>query len=51
MFLSCVGPRSVTAISSDGITENLTTDLSRIRNSFVIARNTASTFKGKGLDA
>jgi adenylate cyclase len=26
---------------ADGITENLTTDLSRIRNSFVIARNTA----------
>ena len=33
--------------SADGITENLTTDLSRIRNSFVIARNTAFTFKGK----
>ena len=32
---------------ADGITENLTTDLSRIRNSFVIARNTAFTFKGK----
>jgi adenylate cyclase len=36
---------------ADGITENLTTDLSRIRNSFVIARNTAFTFKGKNLDA
>ena len=36
---------------ADGITENLTTDLSRIRNSFVIARNTAFTFKGKTLDA
>jgi adenylate cyclase len=36
---------------ADGITENLTTDLSRIRNSFVIARNTAFTFKGKDLDA
>jgi adenylate cyclase len=34
---------------ADGITENLTTDLSRIRNSFVIARNTAFTFKGKNL--
>ena len=32
---------------ADGITENLTTDLSRIRNSFVIARNTAFTYKGK----
>jgi TolB-like protein len=36
---------------ADGITENLTTDLSRIRNSFVIARNTAFTFKGKSSDA
>ena len=34
---------------ADGITENLTTDLSRIRNSFVIARNTAFTFKGKSI--
>jgi adenylate cyclase len=36
---------------ADGITENLTTDLSRIRNSFVIARNTVFTFKGKNIDA
>jgi adenylate cyclase len=36
---------------ADGITENLTTDLSRIRGSFVIARNTAFTFKGKSIDA
>ena len=36
---------------ADGITENLTTELSRIRNSFVIARNTAFTFKGKNIDA
>jgi len=35
----------------DGVTDNLTTDLSRIRNSFVIARNTAFTFKGKAVDA
>ena len=35
---------------ADGITESLTTDLSRIRNSFVIARNTAFTFKGKNID-
>ncbi|HEY8751344.1 MAG TPA: winged helix-turn-helix domain-containing tetratricopeptide repeat protein [Tepidisphaeraceae bacterium] len=33
----------------DGITENLTTDLSRINGSFVIARNTAFTFKGKAI--
>ena len=31
----------------DGITESLTTDLSRIRGAFVIARNTAFTYKGK----
>jgi TolB-like protein/Tfp pilus assembly protein PilF len=36
---------------ADGVTENLTTDISRLRNSFVIARNTAFTFKGKNLDA
>jgi adenylate cyclase len=36
---------------ADGITENLTTDLSRIRGSFIIARNTAFTFKGKNIDA
>ena len=32
---------------ADGITENLTTELSRIRNSIVIARNTAFTYKGE----
>ena len=36
---------------ADGITENLTTDLSRLRGSFVIARNTAFSFKGKNVDA
>jgi len=34
----------------DGVTENLTTDLSRISGAFVIARNTAFTFKGKAVD-
>ena len=34
----------------DGVTESLTTDLSRIRGAFVIARNTAFTYKGKPLD-
>jgi TolB-like protein/class 3 adenylate cyclase len=34
----------------DGVTENLTTDLSRIRGSFVIGRNTAFTYKGKAVD-
>ena len=35
---------------ADGVTESLTTDLSRIAGSFVIARNTAFTFKGKAID-
>lgn len=34
----------------DGVTESLTTDLSRIAGAFVIARNTAFTFKGKAVD-
>ena len=34
----------------DGVTESLTTDLSRIRGALVIARNTAFAYKGKPLD-
>jgi adenylate cyclase len=34
----------------DGVTESLTTDLSRIRRAVVIARNTAFAYKGKPLD-
>jgi TolB-like protein/class 3 adenylate cyclase len=34
----------------DGVTESLTTDLSLIPGAFVIARNTAFTFKGKAVD-
>src|SRR5207342_3103816 len=34
----------------DGVTESLTADLSRINDSFVIARNTAFTFKGNAID-
>ena len=34
----------------DGVTETLTTDLSRIAGSFVIGRNTAFTYKGKAVD-
>ena len=34
----------------DGVTESLTTDLSRVSGAFVIARNTAFTFKGKPID-
>jgi TolB-like protein/DNA-binding winged helix-turn-helix (wHTH) protein/Flp pilus assembly protein TadD len=35
---------------ADGVTENLTTDLSRMRGAFVIGRNTAFTYKGKVID-
>jgi TolB-like protein/class 3 adenylate cyclase/cytochrome c-type biogenesis protein CcmH/NrfG len=35
---------------ADGITEDLTSDLSRIAGSFVISRNTAFTFKGRAAD-
>ena len=34
----------------DGVTESLTTDLSRIRGAVVVARNTAFTYKGKPID-
>jgi TolB-like protein/class 3 adenylate cyclase len=34
----------------DGVTESLTTDLSRLRGAVVIARNTAFFYKGKPLD-
>jgi TolB-like protein/class 3 adenylate cyclase/Tfp pilus assembly protein PilF len=36
---------------ADGITEDLTTDLSRIEGSFVISRNTAFTYKDKPVNA
>src|SRR5580704_11517720 len=35
---------------ADGITEDLTTDLSRIAHSFVISRNTAFTYRNKVVD-
>jgi TolB-like protein/cytochrome c-type biogenesis protein CcmH/NrfG len=35
---------------ADGVTESLITDLSRISGSFVIARNTAFTYKGRVVD-
>jgi adenylate cyclase len=36
---------------ADGITDDLTTDLSRISGSLVIARSSAFTYKGKAVDA
>jgi len=36
---------------ADGITEDLITDLSRIRGAFVISRGTSFTYKGKAVDA
>ncbi len=36
---------------ADGITDDLTTNLTRISNSFVIARTTTFTYKGKPVDA
>ena len=35
----------------DALTDEVTTSLARIRDSFVIARNTAMTYKGKAVDA
>jgi TolB-like protein len=35
---------------SDGLTEDLTTNLSRIEGAFVIARNTMQTYRGKAVD-
>src|SRR5208337_1140759 len=35
----------------DALTDELTTSLARIHDTFVIARNTAMTFKGKAVDA
>jgi TolB-like protein len=35
---------------ADGVTEDLTTDLSRIEGSFVISRNTAFTYRNKPID-
>ena len=36
---------------SDGLTETLITDLSKLRHLFVIARNSSFTYKGKAVDA
>jgi TolB-like protein len=36
---------------ADGITDDLTTDMSRIENAFIISRNTAFTYRDKPVDA
>jgi class 3 adenylate cyclase/TolB-like protein/Tfp pilus assembly protein PilF len=36
---------------ADAITDDVTTDLARLKGTFVIARNTAFTFKGRSVDA
>jgi adenylate cyclase len=36
---------------ADAITDDLTTDLARLKGTFVIARNTAFTFKGRAMNA
>ncbi len=43
------GPEHETFV--DGVTESLTTDLSQVANTIVVARNTAFTYKGKTADA
>jgi TolB-like protein len=45
-----IGGDSEQEYFADGVTESLTTDLSRIAESFVIARNTAFSYKGKPFD-
>ena len=35
---------------ADGITDDLTTDLSRIAGMFIISRNTAFTYKNRAID-
>ncbi len=45
-----IGGNSEQEYFADGVTESLTTDLSRIRGVVVIARNTAFTYKAKSLD-
>jgi len=45
-----IGGDSEQEYFADGVTESLTTDLSRIAGAFVIARNTAFTYKGKPFD-
>jgi TolB-like protein/class 3 adenylate cyclase len=45
-----IGGDSEQEYFADGVTESLTTDLSRISGAFVIGRSTAFTYKGKAVD-
>jgi TolB-like protein len=45
-----IGGDSEQEYFADGVTESLTTDLSRISGAFVIGRSTAFTYKGKSVD-
>jgi TolB-like protein len=45
-----LSPHSEQEYFADGVTESLTTDLSRMAGIFVIGRNTAFTYKGKHVD-
>jgi adenylate cyclase len=45
-----MAPDSEQEYFAEGMTEDLTTDLSRIPGSFVIAPNTASAYKGRAID-
>jgi TolB-like protein/class 3 adenylate cyclase/cytochrome c-type biogenesis protein CcmH/NrfG len=46
----CLGGTADQEAFADGVTESLTTDLSRQRGHSVVARTTAFTFKGKAID-
>jgi hypothetical protein len=48
LLISATTP--ISNIFADAITEDLTTDLSRIKHSFVISRNTAFTYRNKAID-
>ena len=45
-----IGGRPEQDYFADGVTESLTTDLSRIAGAFVVGRSTAFTYKGKAVD-
>lgn len=46
----CLGDDPQQAYFADGVTEDITTELSRFHSLFVIARNSAFTYKGQAVD-